>query len=95
MQSFSHSVIQSVKPIIPPGDSCDGRTTFDYSSFYDEVLERKKVDSSYRVFRKVRRSATQFPMAEELTDGRREITIWCSNDYLGMSSHPAVKQAAM
>lgn len=35
----------------------------------------------------------QFPTAREYSWGERPITVWCSNDYLGMSSHPEVKKA--
>lgn len=54
---------------------------------------KKKLDHSYRIFKKVNRSAHQFPAAKEYSWGEREITVWCSNDYLGMSAHPEVKRA--
>lgn len=55
----------------------------------------KKKDHSYRVFRKVARFGQKPPFAEEFTNNCKPITVWCSNDYLGMSSHPKVKQAVM
>ncbi|KAG8262117.1 5-aminolevulinate synthase, nonspecific, mitochondrial [Homalodisca vitripennis] len=54
---------------------------------------RKKLDHSYRVFKKVARLASEFPTALEYTWGEQPITVWCANDYLGMSCHPVVKQA--
>ena len=54
---------------------------------------KKKKDHSYRVFRKVNRLAAEFPGAYEYSWGERPITVWCSNDYLGMSCHPEVKAA--
>lgn len=39
------------------------------------------------------RSAENFPAAKEFSWGERPITVWCSNDYLGMSAHPKVKAA--
>merc|ERR1712004_76323 len=52
-------------------------------------------DHSYRVFKKVSRDAANFPAAREFSWGKKEITIWCSNDYLGMSAHPKVTGAVM
>lgn len=70
-------------------------TSFQYERFFHEQIARKKQDYSYRVFKKVSRLAGvgQFPSALEHSWGERPITVWCSNDYLGMSCHPSVKQA--
>jgi 5-aminolevulinate synthase len=68
---------------------------FAYEDFFHEQIMRKKKDHSYRVFKKVNRLAGvgQFPTAKEYSWGERPITVWCSNDYLGISSHPEVKRA--
>lgn len=68
---------------------------FPYEDFFHDQIMRKKKDYSYRVFKKVSRLAGegQFPTAFEYSWGERPITVWCSNDYLGMSCHPAVKAA--
>lgn len=66
---------------------------FPYEDFFHEQIMRKKRDHSYRVFKKVNRMASDFPTAMEYTWGERPITVWCANDYLGMSCHPTVKQA--
>ncbi|XP_049283864.1 5-aminolevulinate synthase, erythroid-specific, mitochondrial isoform X2 [Anopheles funestus] len=68
---------------------------FQYEDFFHEQILRKKQDHSYRVFKKVNRLAAegQFPRALEYSWGERPITVWCSNDYLGMSCHPEVKRA--
>ncbi|CAB3381666.1 Hypothetical predicted protein [Cloeon dipterum] len=66
---------------------------FKYAEFFHEQIKRKKEDHSYRVFKKVNRLASSFPAAKEYTWGEQEITVWCSNDYLGMSRHPAVVNA--
>lgn len=68
---------------------------FPYEEFFHEQIMRKKKDHSYRVFKKVNRLAGdgQFPRALEYSFGEKPITVWCSNDYLGMSSHPKVKAA--
>lgn len=68
---------------------------FNYEEFFHEQIMKKKKDHSYRIFRKVNRMAGegQFPAAKEFSWGERPITVWCSNDYLGMSCHPEVKNA--
>ena len=58
------------------------------------LRDAKKRDHSYRVFKKVSRKASQFPVAQEVGLGE-DITVWCSNDYLGMSWHPTVQAAVM
>lgn len=66
---------------------------FPYNDFFQEQIARKKADHSYRVFKKVARMADQFPKAKEYSWGEKEITVWCSNDYLGMSRHEGVRAA--
>ncbi|KAL2735191.1 hypothetical protein V1478_002831 [Vespula squamosa] len=63
---------------------------FPYQEFFHEQIMKKKKDHSYRVFKKVNRLAEQFPAAVEYSWGEKPITVWCSNDYLGMSRHPNV-----
>lgn len=69
--------------------------TFPYDQFFHQQIMKKKKDHSYRVFKKVNRLAGpgQFPQAMEYSWGEKPITVWCSNDYLGMSCHPEVKNA--
>ncbi|XP_043257133.1 5-aminolevulinate synthase, erythroid-specific, mitochondrial isoform X1 [Colletes gigas] len=64
--------------------------SFPYEEFFDEQIMKKKKDHSYRVFKKVNRLAENFPSAMEYTREPKPITVWCSNDYLGMSRHPEV-----
>ncbi|XP_054721571.1 5-aminolevulinate synthase, non-specific, mitochondrial-like isoform X2 [Uloborus diversus] len=66
---------------------------FQYESFFQEQIAKKKRDHSYRVFKKVNRLANNFPCANEFTQDAKDIIVWCSNDYLGMSRHPAVREA--
>ncbi|VVC26878.1 Pyridoxal phosphate-dependent transferase, subdomain 2,Aminotransferase, class I/classII,Pyridoxal [Cinara cedri] len=66
---------------------------FNYENFFHEQIMRKKIDHSYRIFKKVNRLATDFPYALEYTGNEKPVTVWCSNDYLGMSCHPKVKGA--
>jgi 5-aminolevulinate synthase len=69
----------------------DATKRFDYDEFMGRELDRKKRDGSYRYFNEINRLARSFP-AGETGDGR-PVTVWCSNDYLGMSSHAVVKSA--
>nr|CAD7405386.1 unnamed protein product [Timema poppensis] len=66
---------------------------FPYEDYFHNQIMKKKKDHSYRVFKKVNRLAKAFPAALEYSWGERPITVWCSNDYLGMSTHPQVKEA--
>lgn len=71
------------------------RNTFPYANYFSQQIMKKKEDHSYRVFKKVNRlaGAGKFPTALEYSWGEKPITVWCSNDYLGMSCHPEVKKA--
>ena len=64
----------------------------DFQGFFTQELERLKTDGNYRVFAELERRAGDFPRATRWReDGTTEdITVWCSNDYLGMGQHPAV-----
>lgn len=66
---------------------------FPYEEFFHEQIMKKKKDHSYRIFKKVNRLAENFPGALEYSCGKKPITVWCSNDYLGMSRHPLVIDA--
>jgi 5-aminolevulinate synthase len=69
---------------------------FNYDDFFQEKVNAKKADNTYRVFKKVSRVATRFPAAiEHSAEIPKDITVWCSNDYLGMSWHPKVQQAVV
>lgn len=68
---------------------------FNYDGFFAKQLQKKKEDHTYRVFKKIQRDASSFPSAFEHSQerGEKDITVWCSNDYLGMSWHPKVREA--
>uniref|UniRef100_A0A3B4VLD9 5-aminolevulinate synthase n=1 Tax=Seriola dumerili TaxID=41447 RepID=A0A3B4VLD9_SERDU len=70
--------------------------TFQYEKFFEKRIESKKTDHTYRVFKTVNRRASSFPMADDYSESfhaKRNVSVWCSNDYLGMSRHPRVTQA--
>jgi 5-aminolevulinate synthase len=66
----------------------------DFEAFFTDELDRLHSDGSYRVFTEIERHAGSFPGATRHIDGRRApVTVWCSNDYLGMGQHPKVIEA--
>ncbi|XP_052279099.1 5-aminolevulinate synthase, erythroid-specific, mitochondrial-like isoform X1 [Dreissena polymorpha] len=74
-------------------ETIDNRKLFNYERFFNGEIDKKKKNHTYRVFKKVLRKGTRFPFAEEYTGEPRDISVWCSNDYLGMSWHPKVTDA--
>jgi len=64
----------------------------DYRSIFEDAVDTLRQEKRYRVFADLERVAGRFPTAiyRDQADNAREITIWCSNDYLGMGQHPDV-----
>lgn len=65
---------------------------FDYNAFYNGELEKKRQDKSYRYFNNINRLAKEFPRAHTASAEER-VTVWCSNDYLGMGRNPQVLES--
>ena len=64
----------------------------DYESYFSRQLDALRAEGRYRVFANLERRRGFFPRAFE-NRVRDEVTVWCSNDYLGMGQHPAVVDA--
>ncbi|RIK85114.1 MAG: 5-aminolevulinate synthase [Hyphomicrobiales bacterium] len=66
----------------------------DYAGHFHESLAQLKREGRYRVFQEHRRLVGEFPLSVAVTaEGERIVTVWCSNDYLGMGQHPRVRAA--
>lgn len=67
---------------------------FPYSTSFREALQGLKREGRYRVFTDIVRRRGEYPRADyHGAAAPRPITVWCSNDYLGMSQHPKVLAA--
>jgi 5-aminolevulinate synthase len=67
----------------------------DYDSIFKAAIDRLHDEGRYRVFIDILRTKGSFPNARCFHghNGPKPITVWCSNDYLGMGQHPTVVQA--
>ncbi|KAG9239744.1 mitochondrial putative 5-aminolevulinate synthase [Amylocarpus encephaloides] len=82
-------VLQHAKP--PIVEKHNG-PKFDYEGFYNAELDKKHKDKSYRYFNNINRLAKEFPRAH-MSNKAEKVTVWCSNDYLGMGRNPQVLKA--
>jgi 5-aminolevulinate synthase len=71
----------------------------DYRQQFERSIAHLRAESRYRVFADLERDAMRFPVALWRPEGEasapRDVTIWCSNDYLGMGGHSDVVRAAV
>jgi 5-aminolevulinate synthase len=66
----------------------------DYQGFFEKELNNLRGEGGYRVFADLKRQAGNFPRATHFRErGQAEVTVWCSNDYLGMGQNPNVLAA--
>ena len=67
----------------------------DYDRIFKAAIDRLHDEGRYRVFIDILRTKGSFPNAHCFHghNGPKPITVWCSNDYLGMGQHPAVVSA--
>ena len=66
----------------------------DFDAEFNAQLDQLKEDGNYRYFAELERQCGKFPRAaNHAQEGVRDVTVWCSNDYLGMGQHPKVIDA--
>lgn len=66
-----------------------------YDNFFEQELKVLKSEGRYRVFANLERHSSKPPIATwHSPNGKKPVVVWCSNDYMGMSHHPQVIQAA-
>jgi Aminotransferase class I and II len=68
--------------------------SMNFETFFKRELDVLRHEGRYRMFADLERQRGNFPRALRHTaDGPRDVTVWCSNDYLGMGQHPKVIEA--
>ncbi|MDP5349504.1 MAG: 5-aminolevulinate synthase, partial [Paracoccaceae bacterium] len=61
----------------------------DYDALFQTQLDTLKAEGNYRIFAELERQRGQFPRAISHSENTPDqVTVWCSNDYLGMGQHP-------
>ena len=66
----------------------------EFDTLFNAQLDTLRAEGNYRVFADLERKRGVFPYATSVADGaRRDVTVWCSNDYLCMGQHPDVLTA--
>ena len=66
----------------------------DFNAMFQNQLDALKDEGNYRIFAELERLKGSFPKAKcHDADAPDNVTVWCSNDYLGMGQHPIVTEA--
>jgi len=66
----------------------------DFDRLFQKQLDSLREEGNYRIFAELERKSGQFPRARcHDEQAPNEVTVWCSNDYLGMGQNPKVTQA--
>ncbi|MEM9708928.1 MAG: 5-aminolevulinate synthase [Pseudomonadota bacterium] len=65
----------------------------DFEALFTDQLDELKAEGNYRIFAELERHCGTYPKARNYGTGQDEVTVWCSNDYLGMGQHPDVVAA--
>jgi 5-aminolevulinate synthase len=71
---------------------CGAKASMNYDQIFDKAIDRLHAEGRYRVFIDILRNKGKFPNARCFAghNGPKDITVWCSNDYLCMGQHPSV-----
>ncbi len=64
-----------------------------FDQLFKDQLARLKEEGNYRIFAELERHCGSFPNVTNHGSGSDKVTVWCSNDYLGMGQHPDVVHA--
>jgi 5-aminolevulinate synthase len=66
-----------------------------FRHYFHDAVNQVRDEGRYRIFRDIRRKKGAFPRATWFKDGlaEQDITVWCSNDYLGMGQNECVIEA--
>ncbi|MCL4119345.1 UNVERIFIED_CONTAM: hypothetical protein GTU68_030702 [Idotea baltica] len=65
----------------------------DFDKMFNAQLDALKDEGNYRIFAELERRCGAFPKAKSHDDDAPdEVTVWCSNDYLGMGQNPVVRE---
>jgi len=72
-----------------------GLTSVNYNAAFEKAIDRLHAEGRYRVFIDILRNKGNYPSARCFAghNGPKDITVWCSNDYLCMGQHPDVISA--
>lgn len=92
MLCMKRALTRSTATFVRGAVNCAAET---YEHHFRGSLERLREEQRYRVFANIERVSGRFPTAKwrRLDGSVTEITVWCSNDYLGMGQHPEVVSA--
>uniref|UniRef100_A0A2K5RPV1 5-aminolevulinate synthase n=2 Tax=Cebus imitator TaxID=2715852 RepID=A0A2K5RPV1_CEBIM len=98
LQDRKSKIVQKAAPEVQEDVKAfkTGNYVFSYDQFFRDKIMEKKQDHTYRVFKTVNRWADAYPFAQHFSEASvasKDVSVWCSNDYLGMSRHPQVLQA--
>ncbi|EAR83150.1 5-aminolevulinate synthase (macronuclear) [Tetrahymena thermophila SB210] len=95
-QSVKKNFIMKNKSIQLDNQETSEKELNEYDQQFANAIKGLKTEGRYRVFNHIKKIAGRFPKAlytDSATNETKEITVWCSNDYLGMGQHPTVRQA--
>ena len=66
-----------------------------FDRLFNDQLDALKQEGNYRIFAELERHCGTFPNVSNHGPGTNDVTVWCSNDYLGMGQHPKVVEAML